>query len=91
METGKNMIKEIEKNKQEYKYIRKLLNLIFSILTEKNNANMLLINNEIRQDMLAPILPISGMSKKFNARPTIAEPNVITGIHLVCFRKSTFT
>ena len=91
MKIGKNMISEIEKNKQAYKYMRKLLNRIFSALIEKNNANILLKNSDIRQDTLAPMLPIRGMSTKFNANPTIAEAKVITGTHLVCFKKSMFT
>ena len=87
---GKNTIKEIRKNKQIYKYMRKLINLIFSALIENNKANKLLTNSDIRQDMLAPILPISGINKKLRINPTSAELNVIIGIHLVCFKNSTF-
>ena len=71
--------------------MRKELNLIFSTLNEKNKANTLLKTKDIKQDMLAPILPTAGISRKFNANPTIAEPNVIMGINFVCFKKSMFT
>ena len=67
--------------------MRKQLNRIFSTFIEINKANKLLINNDIKQDILAPILPTAEIKKKFKTKPAIAELKVTTGIHLVCFKR----